>query len=120
MSPCRFVEGPARQARQTRGTRWVRRRRDDLDLARQSFAVGADLRSRASGSQDGSTNFFTCGVLLADYLAAILTGHHLPADLAQEASNSPFVNQYDPHIPSWVRNPSVLPGTDLTIAFVAT
>lgn len=59
----------------------------------------------------------TQGVLLADYLKAILTGQNLPADLAQEAVNSPFLNQYDPGAPHWVRNASLLPNTDLTDAF---
>ena len=59
----------------------------------------------------------TQGVLLADYLKAILTGRNLPADLAQEAANSPFLDQYDPSAPNWVHNPSLLPNTDLTNAF---
>ncbi len=60
----------------------------------------------------------TQGVLLGDYLKDILTGQNLPADLASEAASSPFLNQYDPSAPNWVHNPSLLPGTDLTQAFV--
>jgi len=59
----------------------------------------------------------TQGVLLADYLKDILTSQNLPADLAQEAANSPFLDQYDPGAPNWVHNPSLLPNTDLTNAF---
>jgi hypothetical protein len=59
----------------------------------------------------------TQGILLADYLKAILTGQNLPADLAQEAADSPFLDQYDPTMPKWVHNPGLLPDTDLTNAF---
>jgi hypothetical protein len=61
----------------------------------------------------------TQGILLADYLKDVLTGQNLPADLAQEAANSPFINQYDPSMPKWDHNPSLLPNTDLTNAFTA-
>jgi plastocyanin len=59
----------------------------------------------------------TQGILLADYLKAILTGQNLPADVASEAQNSPLFKQYDPSQPKWVHNPSLLPDTDLTQAF---
>ncbi len=59
----------------------------------------------------------TQGVLLADYLKAILTGEGLPADLDQEARSSQFYRQLYPISPGWVRDPSRLPDTDLTIAF---
>ena len=69
---------------------------------------------------DASTGL-TQGVLLADYLKAILIGlgapGALPADLAQEATNSPLLKQYDPGTPGWVRDPRLLPNTDLTNAF---
>lgn len=65
---------------------------------------------------DASCNC-TQGILLADYLKSILTGQNLPADLAQEAQNSPFYKQYDPTAPNWVHNPSLLPNTNLTAAF---
>ncbi|MBX6770355.1 MAG: hypothetical protein IRY83_01380 [Chloroflexi bacterium] len=59
----------------------------------------------------------TRGLLLGDYLKSILTGRNLPPDLEQEARNSPLYRQYDPSAPHWVRDPSLLPGTDLTYAF---
>ncbi|MCL4508777.1 MAG: hypothetical protein M1296_04530 [Chloroflexi bacterium] len=59
----------------------------------------------------------TQGILLADYLKAIITGQNLPADLAQEAVGSPFLNQYDPSQPNWVHNQSLLPTTNFTNAF---
>ncbi len=59
----------------------------------------------------------TQGILLADYLKAILTGEGLPADLDQEARSGPFYRQYDPTALGWVHDPSRLPGTDLTSAF---
>jgi hypothetical protein len=59
----------------------------------------------------------TQGILLADYLKDVLMGQNLPADLAQEAANSPFLNQYDSTAPKWVHNASLLPSTDLTNAF---
>ncbi|MGH2460142.1 MAG: hypothetical protein ACRDIY_14905 [Chloroflexota bacterium] len=65
---------------------------------------------------DASCNC-TQGVLLADYLKSIITGDNLPADLNQEAQNSPFYKQYDPSQPRWVHNASLLPNTDLTNAF---
>jgi len=62
----------------------------------------------------------TQGILLADYFKAILTGKPLPADLAQESASSPFRDQYDPDAPLWVRNPALLPNTDMTDAFTPT
>jgi hypothetical protein len=59
----------------------------------------------------------TQGILLADYLKAIMTGQNLPADLNQEAQGSAFYLQYDPNAPNWVHNPSLLPNTNLTNAF---
>ena len=59
----------------------------------------------------------TQGMLLADYLKSILTGQNLPADLDQEAKDSPFYQQYDPSAPNWVHDPRVLPDTDLSNAF---
>ena len=59
----------------------------------------------------------TQGVLLADYLKSVLTGAHLPPDLASEAQNSPFYHQYAPGQPTWVRDPSLLPNTNLINAF---
>jgi hypothetical protein len=59
----------------------------------------------------------TEGILLADYLKSIITGTNLPPDLAQEAAGSAFFHQYDPGAPNWVRDPTLLPSTDLTNAF---
>ena len=61
----------------------------------------------------------TRGVLLADYLKSVITGSNLPPDLAQEAQTSPLFEQYDATgtQPNWIRNPAVLPNTDLNNAF---
>jgi hypothetical protein len=59
----------------------------------------------------------TQGILLADYLKSILTGQNLPPDLADEASASPLLRQYDPTQPRWIHQPPGLPGSDLTNAF---
>ena len=65
---------------------------------------------------DASTGL-TQGILLADYLKAIITGQNLPADVSQEAQGSPFFGQYDPSQPNWVHNQSLLPDTNFTNAF---
>jgi hypothetical protein len=59
----------------------------------------------------------TQGLLLADYFKAILTGENLPPDLAAQAGGSPFLRQYAPDRPTGLRQPTALPGTDLTSAF---
>ena len=59
------------------------------------------------------------GLLLADYFKALLTGDNLPSDLAAQAKGSPFVGQYAPDRPTGLRQPTALPGTDLTAAFTA-
>jgi hypothetical protein len=59
----------------------------------------------------------TQAILLADYLKAILTGQNLPADVDQQAQGSPFYKQYDSTKAGWVRDPGLLPNTDLTNAF---
>jgi hypothetical protein len=59
----------------------------------------------------------TQGLLLADYLKAILRGRDLPADLAQTARASRYFDQYCPAATRWVCRPSDLPATDLTFAF---
>ena len=66
---------------------------------------------------DSATNT-TQGLLLADYLKAILTGENLPADLDQDARSSRFYKQYAPSRPQGLNRPAQLPGTDLTGAFV--
>jgi len=65
---------------------------------------------------DASTGA-TQGLLLADYLKAILTGRNLPADLEAQARTSRFYKQYDPLRSFFVARPLELPGTDLTNAF---
>ena len=60
----------------------------------------------------------TQGLLLADYFKALLTGENLPVDLAAQASASPYLRQYAPDRPTGVRQPTALPGTDLTAAFL--
>jgi photosystem II stability/assembly factor-like uncharacterized protein len=59
----------------------------------------------------------TNGILLADYLKAIITGRNLPADLATQAAGSPFMRQYDSSKPGWIARPEQIPGTNLTGAF---
>ncbi|HEV7214891.1 MAG TPA: hypothetical protein VGP33_07165 [Chloroflexota bacterium] len=59
----------------------------------------------------------TQGILLADYLKALLLDRHVPADLAEEAAGSPFLGQYAPTASGWLARPGSLPGTDLTRAF---
>ena len=59
----------------------------------------------------------TQGLLLADYLKALMTGQNLPPDLAGQAKGSPFLNQYAPNQPLGMARPNDLPGSDLTSAF---
>jgi len=59
----------------------------------------------------------TQGVLLADFLKSILTGTNLPADLEQEAQDSPFYRQIPRGSRMLVRDPDLLPNTDLRGAF---
>jgi N-acetylmuramoyl-L-alanine amidase len=65
---------------------------------------------------DRSTGL-TQGLLLADYLKAILTGDGLPADLDAQAKASALYKQYDPGKPGWLARPNDLPQSDLTKAF---
>jgi hypothetical protein len=59
----------------------------------------------------------TNGILLADYLKAIITGRNLPADLAEQAKASQYLRQYNASKPRWLDRPEALGGTDLTGAF---
>ena len=63
------------------------------------------------------TSGTTQGLLLADYLKAIMIGANLPSDLESQARNSPLYKQYDPTKPGWIARPSDLPNSDLTSAF---
>ena len=59
----------------------------------------------------------TQGLLLADYVKALLTGRNLPADLADQARGSKLANQYKPGQPQSLARPADLPGSDLSNAF---
>jgi hypothetical protein len=59
----------------------------------------------------------TRGILLADYLKAIVVGQDLPVDLAEQAQGSQFFQQYCPGVANWLCRAGQLPGTDLTFAF---
>jgi N-acetylmuramoyl-L-alanine amidase len=59
----------------------------------------------------------TQGLLLADYVKALMTGRNLPPDLAAEAKNSKLTAQFKPTAPQWLARPADLPGSDLTNAF---
>jgi hypothetical protein len=59
----------------------------------------------------------TEGLLLADYLKAIMTGVNLPDDLAQQASKSPLFRQYDITTHSGPLRPSALTSSNLADAF---
>jgi hypothetical protein len=59
----------------------------------------------------------TRGILLADYLKAILRDRDVPSDLRDEAQNSRFLGQYCPTQPAWLCRPNQLDGTNLTFAF---
>jgi hypothetical protein len=59
----------------------------------------------------------TRGILVADYLKAILRGVDLPPDLAEQAAASSMFAQYCPGVPAWVCRADELPGSDLTFAF---
>ena len=48
----------------------------------------------------------TQGLLLADYFKALLTGENLPADLAAQAGDSPFLRQYAADRPIGLAPPS--------------
>jgi hypothetical protein len=69
----------------------------------------------------------TRGILLADYLKAIMLGPtlaqqkgaSLPADLNEESKNSAFHTQYCPGATGWLCRPQDMPGSDLTFAFEA-
>ncbi|MCL4532294.1 MAG: glycoside hydrolase family 44 protein [Actinobacteria bacterium] len=64
-----------------------------------------------------ATNGVTQGLLLGDYFKAILTGQKLPADVAAEATSSPFYRQYDPATGRGPLRPADLAGTELDGAF---
>jgi N-acetylmuramoyl-L-alanine amidase len=59
----------------------------------------------------------TQGLLLADYVKALLTGRSLPSDLAQEAKGSKLAGEFKPGQPQALARPADLPGSDLSNAF---
>jgi N-acetylmuramoyl-L-alanine amidase len=59
----------------------------------------------------------TQGLLLADYVKALMTGHNLPPDLAEQARGSKFLAQFKPNAPQSLARPGDLPGSDLSNAF---
>jgi N-acetylmuramoyl-L-alanine amidase len=59
----------------------------------------------------------TQGLLLADYLKALLTNRNLPADLAAEAKGSKLFDQWAPTQPLGLNRPADLPGSNLQSAF---
>jgi hypothetical protein len=64
-----------------------------------------------------ASNGLTQGVLLADYLKAILMGRNVPTDLQQQAQGSPLYGQYNNSMPNGLNNPAGLPGTNMQFAF---
>jgi hypothetical protein len=59
----------------------------------------------------------TQGLLLADYLKAVITGQNLPTDLAGQVQTSKYYKQYAPGQPLSIARPGELPASDLTNAF---
>ena len=59
----------------------------------------------------------TQGILVGEYLKAVITGRSLPPDLAADMQGSRFLNQYSPGSPGWVARPGEMPNTDMTGAF---
>ncbi len=60
----------------------------------------------------------THGLLLADYLKALLLNQNLPGDLAADAHGSTLLAQWAPGRSNALARPGDLSGTDLTNAFV--
>ena len=76
------------------------------------------LRFQRGIMQYNAATGLTQGILLADYLKAIIIGPSaLPPDLAQEAANSPYFQQWAPGQPQFLARPAALPNTDLINAF---
>ncbi len=59
----------------------------------------------------------TQGLLLGEYLKAIMTGEGIPPDLDQQARLNPFYHQYDRNKPGYLARPTDLRGTNLVGAF---
>jgi hypothetical protein len=59
----------------------------------------------------------TEGILVGEYLKAVMTGRGLPPDLAEDMRSSRFRSQYSPGSPGWLSRPGELQNTDLNGAF---
>jgi cell division septation protein DedD len=59
----------------------------------------------------------TQGILVGEYLKAVITGRSLPTDLGADMQGSRFLNQYSPGSSGWVARPAVLQNTDMNGAF---
>jgi hypothetical protein len=60
----------------------------------------------------------TEGILLADWIKALITGEGLPPDLDAEAAGAPLWRQYDPaNVVDGLNRPGDLPATSMTAAF---
>jgi N-acetylmuramoyl-L-alanine amidase len=59
----------------------------------------------------------TQGLLLADYVKALLTGRNLPPDLADQAKASKLLAQFKPGQPQSIARAGDLPGSDLSNSF---
>ena len=79
------------------------------DFIYQRFQRGVMHYDRTCGCTEG--------LLVADYLKALITGRDLPADLAADATGSRFAGQYDRRRLRHLAHPDLLPGTDVLNAF---
>ena len=59
----------------------------------------------------------TQGLLLADYVKALMTGRNLPPDLAEQAKSSKLIGQFKPGAPQSLARPGDLPASDLSNSF---
>lgn len=59
----------------------------------------------------------TQGLLLGEYLKAIITGQKLPSDLDSQANGSPLLRQYSHNGPGHLAHPAALTGSNITDAF---
>ncbi|MCA1645333.1 MAG: N-acetylmuramoyl-L-alanine amidase [Chloroflexi bacterium] len=59
----------------------------------------------------------TGGLLLADYVKALMTQQNLPADLAEQAKNSKLIGQFKPGAAQSLARAGDLPGSDLSNSF---
>jgi hypothetical protein len=59
----------------------------------------------------------TEGILVGEYLKAVITYRSLPPDLAEDMQGSRYRAQYSPGSPGWLARPGDLPNTDMHGAF---